>query len=169
MTELTSVVRIMNGFLRVLIDAELRPAERQEVAASLRSGALVNCLLGVLEFDNLQRNEVQAPVATSGDGAMSASLPEAPVKKASKPKTTSLTPGEMFNLVRKKKISKASLLEVIERLNSGAVLGTDDEASMREIIVAFREIASEAEWITLARAVGGEIENDSYLMRILGR
>lgn len=169
MTELTSVVRIMNGFLRVLIDAELQPAERQEVAASLRSGNLVNCLLGVLEFDNAQRNESQVLVAVSSDQSPDVRSEKGSAKKTPKARTAVLTSDEMFNLVRKKKISKASLWEVIERLNSGTVLGTDADASMREIIEAFREVSSEAEWITLARAVNGEIENDSYLLRILGR
>lgn len=168
MANLTTEDRIMNGFLRVILDMELSAAERQVAAASLRSGDLISCLLHVLEFDDAKRREITAPTSVIPTTNLSKPT-EVAERKRPRSEATMLQPGELFNLVRKRKVSKQALTEVVQRLNRGSIPGIDDDSSMRQIIEAFRDVGSDAEWITLTRAINGEIENDSYLSRILGR
>jgi len=169
MTELTTEERILNGFLRVILDCELNAAERQAAAASLRSGRLVECLLAVLEFSDEKRVETQHSPASLPKASASERVIGPPKKTSKAGGVQILSPDDLFKLVRKRKVSKTALTEVIERLNSGLVLGVGEDASMREILDTFKSVASDAEWITLTRAVSGEIVNDSYLHRILGR
>ena len=171
MTELTTEERILNGFLRVILDCELNAAERQAAAASLRSGRLVECLLSVLEFTDEKRHpsEVSHSQPAAAEKAALARPVDSNEKRAQRSKSELLSPDELFDLVRKRKVSKSALTDIIERLNSGIVLSVGDDASMREILHVFKSVASDAEWITLTRAVNGQIVNDSYLNRILGR
>jgi hypothetical protein len=169
MTELTTEERMLNGFLRVILDSELNAAERQAAATSLRSGRLVDCLLAVLEFSDEKRAEAASPPAQSGGVQVDAASIVPPKAAAKKSNAEILSPEELFTLLRKRKVSKAALTDVIQRLNSGVVLGVEDDASTREILNTFRKVASDTEWITLTRAIRGEIVNDSYLSRIMGR
>lgn len=168
MANLTTEDRIMNGFLRVILDMELNAAERQAAAASIRSGDLVNCLLHVLEFDNVKRRETSTAPLTSSPTATE-KADGAAEKKRNRSEPMSLSSDELFDLVRKRKVSKSALTEIIERLNRGPIEGIDADSSMRQIIEEFRKVGSQAEWITLVRAIAGEIESDSYLARMLGR
>lgn len=169
MTELTIEERILNGFLRVILDSELNAAERQAAASSLRSGRLVECLLAVLEFSDERRAEASAAPEQSSATPNDSALTVPPKVMSKKGSAEILSPDQLFTLLRKRKISKGSLTEVIKRLNSGVVLDVEDDASTREILNTFKNVASETEWITLTRAIRGEIVSDSYLSRIMGR
>lgn len=169
MNELTTEERILNGFLRVILDSELNAAERQAAADSLRSGKIVECLLAVLEFTDEKRTQSKGVQPKATNEAAPKKNTEVPEKQEKKSSSSILSADELFNLTRKRKVSKAELNNIIERLNSGIVLGVSDNSSVRDILRVFKSVASDAEWITLTRAVGGEIVNDSYLNRILGR
>jgi len=76
------------------------------------------------------------------------------------------TVDQVFDLVRKKKIGREDMLEIINRLEP--LSSTDiDGLSMRETLRFFRLSTSEVQWVTFYKIISGSISTDPYVSSIL--
>jgi hypothetical protein len=165
--------RLLDGILRAILDSGLTPSERLVAAKALRTGKLLDCVLGVLEFQPSGEGPRSAESEPSTELDNPAKFPEA-IKV---PKSASISDkkkgvpdaNELFDILRRRKISKIKLMSMIERLSFDVASGIDVDAPMRETLREFKKLSTEAEWVTLSRMISGEIEGDSYVRNILDR
>lgn len=165
--------RLLDGILRAILDSGLTPGERLVAAKALRTGRLLDCILGVLEFrpdgEGSQSPEKESS-AELDDGAKFPEAIKAPKSASMSDKKKGVPDAnELFNILRRRKIPKIKLMDMMERLSFDVASGIDADAPMKETLREFKKLSTEAEWVTLSRMISGEIEGDSYVRNILDR
>jgi hypothetical protein len=161
MTDQAPAERILSGFLRVVLDEKFDAEERAAAATALRSGGVIECILKYLDYPN---GDTPSSPNASSPGVASAKNIRVPAKMDRQMEIP--TVDQVFDLVRKKKIGREDMLEIINRLEP--LSSTDiDGLSMRETLRFFRLSTSEVQWVTFYKIISGSISTDPYVSSIL--
>jgi hypothetical protein len=165
--------RLLAGFLRAILDADFSSEEKAAAAEAIRDGRLTDHLVGVLEFGNQAPKSVKAlnETGSGGDSSKSARPSPKDLRISSPPERrhSTISVDSVFQTLRRRKISKIQLIKMLEQLNTGLEIEADETTSMRELLTQFRDLATDAEWITLSRMISGAVEPDAYLRNIMNR
>ncbi|MDY0966130.1 MULTISPECIES: hypothetical protein [Sphingomonas] len=162
MTDNSPAERVLSGFLRVILDQHFNSEERKLAAAALRSGDITECVLKYLDYGTASSpNSEYLPIRAVTNAA---------TEKASSPKPErrmeSLTVNQLFDLIRKKKISRGEVFNIISRIDESYDFEMDS-LSLRMALSKFKSLASDVQWQTLFRIVNGDIDEDPYVASIL--
>lgn len=154
--------RLLKGLLQVILDADFTAEEARAAAKSLREGKLLAPVAHLLDV-------LGTSLAHSTDSTINSpnitDLPPPSMKKTSQAIRPSID--EVFNNVKRRKITKANLFEMFDAVNGSVASGISDTISVREALTAFKSLISDSDWTTLNKIVLGTIDFDPFLRGML--
>jgi hypothetical protein len=163
--------RVFRGILRAVASDEFSTEDYKSALADLRSGEVSAVLENVIRIlagdDNLN------PVRSQNGGAMRSKEEErdreARKRNASpsKRKPDRVTADELFDDVRRRKVTRKDVENFMSSINQKFADEADRHDTMRALLHAFRENSGSREWELLYSLINGDYESDPYLKRIV--
>lgn len=149
--------RAFKSILRSIASDELSADDYADALIDLRSGAMIRLLDDI--FATLAGN-----AATSTPSAEANSTPKNDRrKKKTSPNSGRNTSDKLFDDVKRRKVSRPRLEEILHSIDSGFARRLSPSLTMREMLAAFRENCSDRQWDTLSSIINGDFERDTYL------
>ena len=156
--------RLLKGFARVVLDCDFSPEEAANAAKAISAGRITTALLGLLDA---LATDVDAKRKSSKEAV---AVRDIRISRASGPRDpTSSEVSEMFDLVKRRKLTRSSLFELMDQLDFGASPDPEQAISIREALALFREHSSDADWRTLRDIIAGNVAVDPFLRGIMNR
>lgn len=159
MSQLPIQSRLLQCFIKALAEAEIAPREMRSAAKMLRSGILFERAAKILDIMALSDSKTESSSPNS-DG------------RTSQPSNRNAMNAEVdlaMQLLKRRKIIKDDLVDILRQVDSRAVLDVVDTISIRDLLRHFRGAVSDNDWKLLIDILSGDAEFDPFLRGILDR
>ena len=150
--------RVFKAILRAIATDEFSAEDYEAAMEDLRSGRLASLVEDVLTVLAASGGPHSSPQKKS----VAASI--VPPKR--KDTRSSKSADDLFNDIRRRKISRDKLGEIFRSLDPSFAGQLDNIDTLRNIVSAYRSHATDREWQILTSIVNGAFESDPYLNRI---
>jgi hypothetical protein len=151
MTENTIKRRFLRAVIEAFLTDDTTAADLEAAAALLRNKAFLDRIESLfLELSQEPRTRARSATKQSDYARAKGTSPPA-------------NPRQLFDLIKRRKLTKADLLRVMRTVRSEAVPAYLADATVREIVETFFATADRDDVALLAKIVSGEFEADPFL------
>lgn len=157
--------RLARSLLRAILDESFSEDECRLAAQLLRQGGILNLVASTLDL--------LAGSAKNSDPVKKS--PKEPSQASLKSLNPQLLPPPppgvppMFDLIKRRKITKNALLDMLRNVNPTAVPRDSRDLTIRELLSYYRSTADDRDWALLEQIIAGNSDSDPFLRQILDR
>lgn len=157
---------LFKALTATLLDYEPNQGELSSLAKSLSDGRLSLALRDVVRaYSSLYGSEEshQIPDVTTKNAPKSNTKVD-----ISKAKSTEISVDKVFDLAKRRKVTRAHLRNLMDQVDPQASARISDTDSMRDWLKSFSLSAHPEDWKLLRSLIAGEAASDPFLRDILG-
>lgn len=147
--------KVLRLILAAIASDGLQPSDYRIALAGIRDGEAIKVIVSVLEALGGSDRQVSTSERPQGGSVAQKKLVSLQERN----------PDTLFNDIKRRKITKDRLEEIIQSVNSAFPLSMHKDLTMRELVRAFFLSSSDRQWKILTSIINGQYESDPYFSK----
>jgi len=159
--------RLYRAILSVVLDDELSTEDLRRLADIINGKRLSQAVSEAIHL--IAEGGGQSSSRNSARSEKGEARKVAPRSEATKRSNLFLSSADMFDLIKRRKISKVQLLKIINDIDSRSIPSAADEMTVREIVQTFYSNSDPDDQNLLRKIVSGDFSGDPFLQGMSSR